>query len=233
MAKSRDDFAKPVVDLLAKRAAFICSNPDCRALTVAPSEQDETKFLYIGKAAHICAAAQGGPRYDATISPEQRTSASNGIFLCSNCADMIDKNNGLDFPVDRLQDWKSDHNKWVAANLNKQQQEPQPSGVTFNVMSVGQQGGITAGVVNVGPQARKINDSVRRQLAEHLPDKSRTITIESVLGDPESYSFATQIKDHLASQGYEIKRVQVVFARVQKPQALDPDAYKITIGSRQ
>ena len=234
MAKSRDDFPKPVVDVLAKRAAFICSNPDCRALTVAPSEQDDTKFLYIGKAAHICAAAEGGPRYDATMSPEDRKSASNGIFLCSNCADMIDKNNGFDFPVDRLQAWKNDHEKWVAANLNKQQAAPQPSAVTFNVMSVGQQGGITAGVVNVGPQPRNIDDRVRRQLAELLPDKSRTVTITSVLGDGEAYSFATQIKDYLASQGYGINGVnQAVFTGVVPAQAFDPDALKITIGSRQ
>lgn len=168
------------------------------------------------------------------MSPEHRKSASNGIFLCSNCADMIDKNNGLDFPVDRLQDWKNDHEKWVAANLNKQQLEPQPSGVIFNVKSVGQQGGITAGVVNVGPQPRKIDDGVRRQLAELLPDKSRAVTIASVFGDGEAYSFATQIKDYLVSQGYEINGVdQAAFTGVVPPQAFDPDALKITIGSRQ
>ncbi len=94
---------------------------------------------------------------------------------------MIDKNHGLDFPVDRVQDWKNDHEKWVAANLNKQQPEPQPSPVTFNVMSVAQQGEITAGVVNVGQQARHINDGVRRQLAKLLPDKSRTVTIMVLL----------------------------------------------------
>ncbi len=147
---------------------------------------------------------------------------------------MIDKNNGLDFPVDRLQDWKKDHEKWVAANLNKQQQEPQPSGDTFNVMSVGQQGGITAGVVNVGPQARNIDDSVRRQLAELLPDKSRTVTITSVFGDSEAYSFATQIKDYLASQGYEINGVdRAAFDGVVPPQWFDPDKLEIIIGGRQ
>ena len=168
------------------------------------------------------------------MSPEHRKSASNGIFLCSNCADMIDKNNGLDFPVDQIQDWKNDHEKWVAANLNKQQPEPQPLGVTFNVMSVGQQGGITAGVVNVGPQARNIDDDVRRQLAELLPDKSRMVTITSVLGDGEAYSFATQIEDYLASEGYEINGVnQAVFDGVVPPQQINLDAYEITIGSRQ
>jgi hypothetical protein len=119
MADSRDNFPKPVADALGKRAAFICSNPECRVLTVAPTDGDESKFLYIGKAAHICAAAAGGPRYDASMTPEYRGSASNGIFLCSNCADMIDKNGGVDFPVHRLRSWKFDHERWVAENLNK------------------------------------------------------------------------------------------------------------------
>jgi hypothetical protein len=119
MAESRDDFPKPVADALGKRAAFVCSNPDCRILTLAPSDENESKFLYIGKAAHICAAAKGGPRYIAEMTPEERKSGSNGIFLCSNCADMIDKNDGIDFPVERLRRWKEDHEKWVAANLNK------------------------------------------------------------------------------------------------------------------
>jgi hypothetical protein len=119
MAESRDDFPKQVADALGRRAAFICSNPDCRVLTIAPCEESESKFLYIGRAAHICAAAPGGPRYDAAMTTEKRKAASNGIFLCSSCAEMVDKNGGLDFPVQRLRRWKEDHDRWVASNLNK------------------------------------------------------------------------------------------------------------------
>lgn len=126
MAQARDEFLKATIELLGKRSAFVCSNPDCRTLTIAPSDADEAKWLYIGKAAHICAAASGGARYRAEMSPEERKSASNGIFLCSNCADMIDKNNGLDFPEPLLQKWRIDHEKWVTANLNKRQFGRQP-----------------------------------------------------------------------------------------------------------
>jgi hypothetical protein len=115
----RDDFLKGVTNGLRMRAAFICSNPDCRKQTIAPSDEDETKYLYLGKAAHITAAANGGPRYDPNMSPEERRSISNGIFLCSNCADLIDKNKGRDFAVETLKAWKIDHEKWVSANLNK------------------------------------------------------------------------------------------------------------------
>jgi hypothetical protein len=231
MAQSRDDFPKPVADALGKRAAFICSNPDCRVLTLAPSEVDETKFLYIGKAAHICAASEGGPRYSAQMSPEERKSASNGVFLCSNCAEMIDKNNGVDFSVERLRRWKEENERWVATNLNKHQSAQQA--VTFNVTSVGQQGGIIAGIVNVGPQPRKIDDGIKAQIAQLIPDKSRAVTITSVLGDSEAYSFATQIKDYLTSQGYQIEGInQAIFGEIIPSQSFNPETCRITIGSR-
>lgn len=122
MAKPRDDFSKPVVDALGKRAAFICSNPDCRAQTLAPSDKEPGKYLYIGKGAHICAAAEGGPRFDPEMTADERAGIDNGIFLCSSCADLIDKNGGADFSPEQLHEWKRTHEKWVTDNLNKRSQ---------------------------------------------------------------------------------------------------------------
>ncbi len=116
---TRDDFNPKTVDALARRASFICSHPDCRCLTLAASEFDEMKFIYTGVAAHITAASQGGARFDASISPEERSDISNGIFLCSNCATMIDKNKGVDFSKELLVEWKEKHEKWARENLNK------------------------------------------------------------------------------------------------------------------
>lgn len=116
---SRDDFKKHTRDVLAKRAAYICSNPDCKKMTVAPSTELADGVLYVGRAAHITSAARGGPRFDASLPPEQRSDISNGIFLCANCADMIDDNNGADFKTLLLHQWKVDHEAWVSSNLNK------------------------------------------------------------------------------------------------------------------
>lgn len=120
----RDDFNPKTIAALAKRASYICSNPECRSLTLYPSEKNSEESIYIGKAAHITAASEGGPRYDPSLTPEQRSSIGNGIFLCSNCAEMIDKNNGIDFPVDLLREWKRKHEAWVKANLNKSSNAP-------------------------------------------------------------------------------------------------------------
>src|SRR5712671_6268589 len=109
VGSSRDKFSRDVRESIGKRASYVCSNPDCRALTLAPADADATKVLYIGKAAHICAAADGGPRYDRNMTPDQRSAIENAIFLCSSCADLVDKNAGADFPVATLREWKRQH----------------------------------------------------------------------------------------------------------------------------
>lgn len=116
----RDDFSDKTKITLAIRSAYICSNKGCRRLTIAPSESDQSNLIYIGCAAHITAASEGGPRFDASITPEERKSSSNGIYLCRSCAELIDKNGGADFPVEKLLSWKKDHENWLKENLNKE-----------------------------------------------------------------------------------------------------------------
>lgn len=91
--------------MLAERVGFICSNPICACHTVGPNFTPD-KSTRIGKAAHITAAASGGPRYDITYSASMRSSIDNGIWLCSNCADLIDKDEA-GYPASLLRVWKS------------------------------------------------------------------------------------------------------------------------------
>ncbi len=130
---ARANFSKKTVDTLQMRAAFICSNPECRALTIAPLEKDENHYTYAGEAAHITAAAPDGPRYDATLTDEQRADITNGIFLCSVCADVVDKNDGLGYTVDQLKEWKQQHEKWIRENLNKNIADQKPSEIAGEI----------------------------------------------------------------------------------------------------
>ena len=57
-------------------------------------------------AAHITAASPGGPRYDPSRTPEERRSVANGIWLCQNCAHLIDTDKDR-FSVDILRLWKA------------------------------------------------------------------------------------------------------------------------------
>lgn len=85
----RDDFTEEVKRILAARVSYLCSNPNCRAQTSGP-QIDATKALNVGVAAHITGASEGGPRYNAPLSSDDRRSPDNGIWLCQNCAKLID-----------------------------------------------------------------------------------------------------------------------------------------------
>ena len=66
---------------------------------------DPSKSIIVGVAAHITAAAVGGPRYDPDLSPEQRRSIDNGIWLCQTCSKLVDSDQAR-FPVELLRSWK-------------------------------------------------------------------------------------------------------------------------------
>ena len=100
----RDDFDAKTKEILARRVGYRCSNPDCRKLTSGPQE-DPAKALNIGVAAHITAASEGGPRYDPSLSPEERRSMDNGIWLCQNCAKLIDSDVQR-HTAELLREWK-------------------------------------------------------------------------------------------------------------------------------
>lgn len=100
----RDEFPLSVKRLLAERVGSCCSNPDCRQVTSGPSA-DPKKSLNIGVAAHITGASPGGARYDADLSPEERKSPENGIWLCQNCAKLVD-NDPQGYSAAVLYKWK-------------------------------------------------------------------------------------------------------------------------------
>lgn len=89
MTNNRDDFSSTTKELLANRVGRKCSNPSCRKLTCAANEAPN-KIINIGVASHICAAAKGGPRYDESMTHEERKSFENGIWLCQSCSKLID-----------------------------------------------------------------------------------------------------------------------------------------------
>lgn len=100
-----DDFSEIVKRILASRVGTICSNPECRVPTSGPQD-DPSKAVNIGVAAHITASSLGGPRYAPSLSPAERSAAENGIWLCQNCAKLVD-NDIARFTVDVLNGWKS------------------------------------------------------------------------------------------------------------------------------
>lgn len=105
MPTNRDDFSAKTKELLAKRVGYRCSNPACRKLTCGAND-NPSDFTNIGVAAHICAAADGGPRYDRNMSSVERKNYANGIWLCQSCSKLIDSDISR-YTVDKLNRWKS------------------------------------------------------------------------------------------------------------------------------
>ena len=56
-------------------------------------------------AAHITAAAAGGPRFDPGLASKDRSDISNAIWLCQNCAKLID-NDPLKYNKGIILEWK-------------------------------------------------------------------------------------------------------------------------------
>ena len=104
MSNNRDDFSISTKTLLANRVGLRCSNPNCRKLTCGAND-DPSKITNIGVAAHICAAAKGGPRYSESMSAEERKAPDNGIWLCQSCAKLIDSDTKR-YTIELLRAWK-------------------------------------------------------------------------------------------------------------------------------
>jgi len=121
----REDFSEEVKRVVAHRANLTCSNPACESTTGGPQD-DPSKALNIGVAAHITAASPGGPRYSAVLTSEQRVSATNGIWLCQNCAKLVDNDESM-YPENLLRAWKTIREHNALHSIGKTKAAPQES----------------------------------------------------------------------------------------------------------
>jgi hypothetical protein len=106
---NRDEFTPATKRAIERQARGHCSNPTCRRLTHSATS-DGGGEINIGVASHICAAASGGPRYDENMTPEQRRSTDNGIWLCQDHAHAVDAPDSK-FTVEELRNWKKQTNE--------------------------------------------------------------------------------------------------------------------------
>lgn len=109
------DFSTPTKDLLAKRARYQCSNPDCNVHTVGPNTSAE-KATSIGEAAHIMGAKPGSARYDDTMTDVSRANSANGIWLCGNCHRRVDRD-PKKYSAQLLFRWRNEHEALAAREL--------------------------------------------------------------------------------------------------------------------
>ncbi|MGA7384321.1 MAG: hypothetical protein WBW81_06410 [Methylocella sp.] len=90
-----------------------------------------------------------------------------------------------------------------------------------NVTSYGQQGGITAGIVNIGPQRLAFSSQLGSELLAKMPSKKKVI-ISSVGGEADQ-SVATEIQKFLQQNGYVVTRESIGML-------VPPPDHKISLG---
>lgn len=89
---------------LFARSGNMCAMPTCENLLFKKSG------AFVGKIAHIKAASMGGPRFDPSMSNEQRRDFANLLLVCGNCHDEIDdKHLVKNFSVQKLVGIKKNH----------------------------------------------------------------------------------------------------------------------------
>lgn len=93
-------------------SANVCANPICRKKLVDDFGNQN------GEIAHICAASPDGPRYDASMTDDERRNIDNLILLCGDCNKLVDnKENVEKYPVSLLKDWKKNHEGFVSSDI--------------------------------------------------------------------------------------------------------------------
>lgn len=117
MTSSRDEFSKSTRTTLAERVSWKCSYPKCGQSTVGPASNDIAKRINNGIAAHICAAAENGPRFDPLMTSEARKDISNGIWMCRNHGNLIDADNS-NYTVEQLRLWKEEAEQAAYVDLS-------------------------------------------------------------------------------------------------------------------
>lgn len=106
MAKDKARQYKPTtIRRLDKLSGNQCAEPSCQKKLIAEDGQS-----IISKICHIEAASKNGPRWNSTMTDDERRDFSNLILLCDEHHTIIDnKINEAKFPVALLKQWKSAH----------------------------------------------------------------------------------------------------------------------------
>ena len=99
--------------LVWSRAAYRCSM--CRQDLFMDEISTDDPSL-VGDVAHMVADSLDGPRGASPLTAEQRDLYSNLLLLCKAHHKLVD-DNPAEYPVERLQHIKNDHERWVRESL--------------------------------------------------------------------------------------------------------------------
>ena len=117
-AMPEGDFSPTTKEIIAKRAGYLCSFPNCGRLLVGPSTLP-TQFSFVGHVAHIFPSGANGPRADSGISKDQLQSPPNGILLCAHHHSVVDSDQGSKYSPSVLRSFKDMHELHISFMLHQ------------------------------------------------------------------------------------------------------------------
>lgn len=91
-----------------------CYFPDCKKRVV---EEAAGLQLVAVEIAHIRGAKEGSARYDPTMSDTERAAFNNLMLMCSIHHKLIDGQKSGEYPVELLEQWKTDHERGMGTPL--------------------------------------------------------------------------------------------------------------------
>jgi hypothetical protein len=110
------NFTAQTLKMLWGRAAARCAMPGCPLHLVEDATATDDEAL-IGENCHIVAESPDGPRGDASFPVGKRDKYGNLILLCRVHHRIIDEQPNA-YTVKRLQELKSEHERWVKESLS-------------------------------------------------------------------------------------------------------------------
>lgn len=198
----RDEFTLDTKEKSAKRVGFRCSNPNCRQPTSGPGS-DPQKVINVGVAAHIMAASPGGERYNPEQSSAQRKSIDNCIWLCQNCAKLIDSD-AQKYSVELLNKWKKNSEEAALLAIeDPNSQTDRVINVNSEVVSINQSGGQTANtIINKKPRKRSLSHARDMFISELSKIEPIDYDIQVLMNDMEANSLAQEVKEVFHTAGW-------------------------------
>lgn len=106
--------------ILWGRAGGTCSFLNCGRSLVKEATGDDREVI-VGEIAHMVAQSNGGPRAHASVPGGNLDGYDNLILLCHEHHELIDQELNT-YPVEKLLQFKTDHEQWVRLQLSKQQE---------------------------------------------------------------------------------------------------------------
>lgn len=111
MQNKARDYTQNTAKRLYGLSGNVCANPTCGKKLIDKNGNQ------LGEIAHICAASPEGPRYNPSMTDDQRRNIDNLILLCEDCNKLVDnKENVEQYPIELLHNWKQNHETFVASD---------------------------------------------------------------------------------------------------------------------